>query len=191
MTLYAFYTRREFDAQELPVLLSYDEKTGRLYWRERPQRFFQSARCANVWNAKYSGKEAFTTTSPNGYKQGAICGKNFFAHRVIWCLKTGSWPSFDIDHINRDRCDNRWCNLREATRSENMRNALSRAGASSRFLGVSWASDRQKWVANITQNRRAKHLGYFDQEERAALAYDAAAKAMHGQFARLNFGGAQ
>ena len=67
-------------------------------------------------------KEAFTSLNNGGYLEGKILGKYYKAHRVIWLWMTGEWPKEQVDHINHDRTDNRWCNLREASRLENYRN---------------------------------------------------------------------
>jgi hypothetical protein len=148
---------------------------------------FRSARDAAIWNGRWSRKEAFTASNGFGYRRGAIFDQSLLAHRVIWCMQTGAWPMTDIDHINMDRACNKWTNLRAATRSENHRNRVSRAGSTSRFLGVSWAADRSKWTARISQKDGYRHLGAFEAEEDAARAYDNAAKLHHGEFARLNF----
>jgi hypothetical protein len=91
-----------------------------------------------------------------------------------------------VDHINRNGLDNRKANLRLATISENCRNRGIRKGASSKFKGVHWCNTRKKWLVGIKLNGHRKHLGSFDNEIKAAKAYDEAAKKYHGQFATLN-----
>lgn len=96
----------------------------------------------------------------------------------------------DIDHINGNRMDNRRCNLRICTRSENLRNAKkhkTHAEASSKFKGVCWHKQRRRWYARYRKDGKQFHIGLFDNEEDAARAYDAAAKTAFGAFARLNF----
>ncbi len=171
----------------LRQLLRYEPDTGKLFWRRRPCEMFASSRDCSLWNARYADREAFTSVSVFGYLRGSIFNQSLFAHRVIWAMQTGAWPCADIDHINRDRACNMWANLRSATRSENHRSRLSRLGSTSRFLGVSWAADRKKWVARISERDGYRHLGGFDDEAEAARAYDRAAKEHHGPFARLNF----
>jgi len=92
------------------------------------------------------------------------------------------------DHINHDGMDNRKDNLRAATHSQNMRHRKKCSGAMySKYKGVSWKKKSRKWVAQITCEKKAIHLGYFRDEIEAAKAYDRAAIKYHGQFACLNF----
>ncbi len=96
---------------------------------------------------------------------------------------TGAWPD-QIDHINGDRMDNRWANLRLATNSQNHANSKRYVTNRCGFKGVSWRSDKNKWSARIVRNYRAKNLGYFDSPEQAHEAYVRAAEVVHGEFAR-------
>jgi hypothetical protein len=101
-------------------------------------------------------------------------GGNRMMHRVI----LDAPKELFVDHINGDGLDNRRCNLRLATRSENQRNRRMTKGK--RFKGI--RRNGERWVSHIT-------LGTFDTEEAAARAYDQAAKLLFGDFARLNFHG--
>lgn len=92
------------------------------------------------------------------------------------------------DHINGDGLDNRRCNLRQATRSQNMWNRRKHRGRS-RYKGVTWHGQRLRWQARIKLAGREKSLGLYGREIDAALAYDAAARALFGDFAALNFPG--
>jgi hypothetical protein len=97
-------------------------------------------------------------------------------------------PGLLVDHINTDSLDNRRANLRLATHSQNSCNSRrDKSNTYSRYRGVSFSKRKQKWFAAIRADDRKLWLGYFDNELDAALAYDAAAKKCHGEFARLNF----
>lgn len=94
------------------------------------------------------------------------------------------------DHIDGDGLNNCRSNLREATHAQNVRNAPKRIDNRSGYKGVSWSASSSKWVAQINEaGRRRKHLGYFTDPAEAARAYDAAALAIYGSFARVNFPG--
>ncbi len=103
-------------------------------------------------------------------------------HNVLMNADPGT-----IDHINRDGLDNRRRNLRfHNGQLENMRNQRKRAGGTSVFKGVSRRSDGLKWVAGIFVNYKKHHIGSFNTERAAALAYDRAALRLHGKFASTN-----
>jgi hypothetical protein len=91
-----------------------------------------------------------------------------------------------VDHINNDKTDNRRNNLRLCTQAENVRNASKYSSNTSGVIGVCWHKQHKKWAAVIRLNRKATHLGLFDDLAEAAHVRDAAAKQLHGEFAKLN-----
>lgn len=96
---------------------------------------------------------------------------------------TGEWPPHDADHHNRNRSDDRWDNIRKATRAENLWNASLQSRNISGYKGVSWSSERKKWVAMIAANGKQKNLGRFQTIEEAIDARRKAAEQLHGEFA--------
>ena len=89
------------------------------------------------------------------------------------------------DHADGDGLNNQRSNLRPATASQNQINR--RTWGRSAYRGVCWYKRSSKWNASIQYERKSRNLGYFATEEDAARAYDAAARELHGSFARLNF----
>jgi hypothetical protein len=114
-----------------------------------------------------------------------IHGKSISMHRLIM----NPPPGMDVDHKNTDRLNNHRDNLRLATPAQNRYNSRScaRRGRhkSSQYIGVT--RDGDKWKSKITHSGREYCLGHFDDEIEAALAWDAKAKELHGEFAYLNF----
>lgn len=148
------------DPDYLRQRLTLDPDTGRLTWRENPL-------AKNCWNARWVGREAFTA-SFKGYRTGRIDGKQYLAHRMVWALHHGVWPTGQIDHINGDRGDNRVTNLRVVSNTQNARNATLSKSNKSGVTGVWWDARRNYWCAEIKVNRRKIHLGYFSTLEEAA-----------------------
>lgn len=91
-------------------------------------------------------------------------------HRVL----LGPVPKgFEVDHINGNRRDNRRGNLRIATRAENAQNIFRRGEFTSRFRGVNWDAEKQKWRARVHINYRSHFIGLFESEEEAGAAASA------------------
>lgn len=182
----------------LRQLLTYNPETGKLFWKERGPEWFNETSdprrsievlCA-AWNTRYAGKEALSCLHPSGYLNGAILGAGVKTHKIAWIIEHNATvpEGMEIDHINGDGSDNRLCNLRLATRSENCMNRGSQKNKSSVFRGVNWHKKQSKWIACIKPHGHTSiHLGTFETEEDAARAYDEAARKHYGEFARLNF----
>ena len=109
--------------------------------------------------------------------------KFLYMHREIMHSVKGD--KVDIDHRNHNTLDNRKCNLRKSTRQQNLSN-MQKCRGSSRYKGVCWFKNRRRWMAYITKNYKRKTIGYFDNEEDAAKAYDRKAKELFGEYAHLN-----
>jgi len=123
-----------------------------------------------------------------GYYRVSINRKLYAAHRIVWFLVKGEWPTGQIDHINGIGSDNRIENLRVVNSSENNQNKKAPNTNSSGFMGVSWNKKGKKWEARIKLNGKQKYLGYFSTPELAYDAYLKAKSAMHpcANFERLN-----
>lgn len=117
------------------------------------------------------------------YHPKSIPLKSTLIHRLILGLKDGEF----CDHINGNGLDNRRCNLRIATNQQNMMNQRKQSGRSSKYKGVCWDKQTNKWIVHIRFNRTMIHLGRFSDEVDAARVYDKAAKRYFGEYAKLNF----
>lgn len=119
-----------------------------------------------------------------GLSRGYICirvnNKIYKGHRLAWLYMTGCFPIDQIDHKNGARHDNRFCNLREATRSQNQHNVFKpTANSTSELRGVSYRKDCEKYVAHIGVDGINKYLGLFNTPEEASAAYLKAKKIYH------------
>jgi hypothetical protein len=113
--------------------------------------------------------------------------KNYPAHRIAWYLHTKQDPgALQIDHINGNPSDNRIANLRLATPGQNAKNTRKKPGTASKYKGASWHARTGKWQSQIKVDGHNMHLGCFDTDYEAHLAYCKAAAVLHGEFA--NFG---
>lgn len=131
-----------------------------------------------------AGKET-GSLNPDGYVYVRLAGKQYIAHRIIWKIVTGKDPVAYLDHIDKNRSNNRWDNLREASLSDNAKNTKIRADNTSGVRGARWHKAAGKFVAEISVNGARKHLGVFETLEQAAEAYDEATKIFHGEFSYL------
>jgi hypothetical protein len=109
--------------------------------------------------------------------------KTILMHRVIMGAKQGE----QVDHRNHDTLDNRRENLRICTNAENHANVRHKIGGSSVYKGCHWDKERKKWQAHIKRDGHIYHLGRFLDERDAAIAYDAKARELFGEFALTNF----
>lgn len=102
-----------------------------------------------------------------GYRNIKIDGVIYLEHRVVWLYFNDTNPD-EVDHKDQDKLNNRIENLRAATHGQNQRNVKSRG--SSKWMGVSAYQGR--WKAQTRKDGKVQYIGFFDNEEDAALAYN-------------------
>jgi len=131
------------------------------------------------------GIRAGYTDSRNGYRYICIDRVDYFEHNLIWFMCYGQWPSgnLEIDHINRVRDDNRLCNLRLATRSQNNANMKLRKDNRTGCRGVYFNSKSRKFIVQVTKEGVTKTVGRFDSLEEAAKIAKEFRKLVFGEFA--------
>lgn len=151
----------------LRQLLRYEPGTGKLFWLPRKDD--------PAFTTRWAGREAFTTVE-RGYLQGRIFSEIHYAHRIIWRMQTGELPD-DIDHVNGNRADNRWANLRHASRAENMRNRRLSSNNASGIHNVH-LTPHGTWQAYIGNAGRSVCLGSFSTKAEAAAARQGAERAL-------------
>jgi len=124
--------------------------------------------------------------SSHGYASRIINHKYIAMHRYIYELINGEIPiGLEIDHINHNGLDNRIKNLRLVTKTQNQMNSKITL-ASSRFKGVTFDKQTEKWRSRIWVDNKPICLGRFSVEIEAAEAYNKAAIKYHGEYAYLN-----
>ena len=125
-------------------------------------------------------------THSKGYIVIKCNGGRFYAHRLAWFYVHGVWPVAEIDHKDHNPKNNAIKNLRAATRQQNLVNSRDIIRAESGVRGVRRVGNR--WSATIGLNYKRVYLGTFGDQREAGMAYDRAAIAAFGEFARLNYG---
>jgi hypothetical protein len=136
------HTPFSLTAQHLREVLHYEPDTGIFTW-------LKTRRAGAVAGSK---KE-------DGYIRISIRGRDFKASRLAWLYMTGEWPSLLVDHEDRDRGNNRWRNLRQVTHKQNRENTTPTGHGTSGRIGVSWDSQKQRWLAHICHNYQLIRLG--------------------------------
>lgn len=165
-------------AEYFRSVLTYNSSTGIFVWLKRTERNPEDRR----WNARYAGKQA-GSIHHEGYIVLQINHQSYPASHIAWLYMTGSWPKDQIDHINLNRADNHWENLREATQTQNSWNQSIQSNNSSGYTGVYWVTPNRKWRAEGVVNGRRKHLGYFHRFDDAVAARKAFEAQHFGEFA--------
>lgn len=147
----------ELTKDSLCKLLNYNKNSGKLYWNYRSRGMFKR-HCDYVdWNKKWANKEA-GSLSDKGYVKIKIGNKSYFAHRLVWLMVYGEYP-LQVDHINRDKKDNRLSNLQNSNPKHNTRNKGKYKNNSSGVTGVCWHNRDKLWVVRGVDNGKRFEIG--------------------------------
>lgn len=154
-------TQRERESgitqEYLKEILDYNPVSGEFHWKVKYSRKNNQGQLAGVLQS--------------GYIKINIKGVFIGAHRLAWIYETGSWPKHMIDHIDCDRSNNRFANLREATKSQNMLNRGPQRNNTSGLKGVSFSKRSGLWIAQLQVKNKNYHFGYHKTKEQAAEAF--------------------
>jgi hypothetical protein len=133
-------------------------------------------------DAESVSKHSWCLRQRDGYPVASINNSAVCLHTFLLGRRNGMY----VDHINGDKSDNRRANLRWASPTESAWNLGISSRNTSGFKGVHWNVRNQQWQANIRAHNRQFFLGWFSNREEAALAYNEAAKELHGKYACIN-----
>lgn len=154
----------------LKSILSYDPETGVFIYKVYRNRGARKGQEAGSIHWK-------------GYRYIVINKKSYAAHRLAFLYMNGHFPEKEVDHINCKKADNRWVNLRECSRAENIRNSPSYKGDLPK--GVKSYVNKNgttRYKAVICYNNKRYNLGVFRTAELAHTAYCEKSKELHGEF---------
>jgi hypothetical protein len=165
----AMRSRPRLTSGRLRELLDYDPATGEFRWRKRM--------CSSIKPGDIAGG-----LNREGYLKITVNGRQYPAHHLAWLHMKGTWCSLVIDHRDGNRSNNRWDNLRSASRSQSNANRGLNRNNKCGLKGVS--RYRGRWRSTIRKDWRTQHLGIFLTPQEAHAAYAKAARKLHGEFAR-------
>lgn len=154
---------KKLTAERLRELLTYDPENG-VFTRRVSRRGRAAGEVAGCMHSV-------------GYFYVGVDRIKYPAHRLAWLYMTGAWPKEEVDHINGVRSDNRWSNLREATKSQNMQNQRRAVRGTSQYLGV--CALGKKWRASIQVDKKSRHIGVYLTEADAYAAYLEVKRKLH------------
>ncbi len=147
----------------------YDPMSGIATWLERPVDHFDSYSTYKMWNGKFAFGKVGTLHKITGYYHTQVNNVGYTVHRLIWKWWYGTDP-LDIDHIDRNRINNRIVNLRSVTNYENTQNRTLSSNNTSGYPGVTYNYNSYKWVARAYYKGKRIALGYHNTIEEAIAA---------------------
>ena len=159
-------------------LFSYNDQNGEVSYKSRYFGPNPSPR-QKQWNTRFTGKICGYLSQ--GYIRCSAFGKvEFYAHQIAFALMSNFIPE-EVDHINLCRSDNKWSNLRAATRQENACNCRKRKTNKSGLKGVSWSKSNSRWRMDF-ENKGVRYCGYYNSAVEAYEAYCLMSKIHHKEF---------
>ncbi len=154
----------------LKECLDYNPDTGVFIWKERPKYHFNKNWIRGWWNGQFSGSKAGTVAKGREYSKIIISNKGYYSHRLAFLWMAGSFPNKQVDHIDHNRSNNAWINLRQVSSKENDKNRKIYSTNSSGCSGVTLKKGTKKWIARISNKGKRYDLGSFSNIEDAINA---------------------
>lgn len=148
----------------LKEVVEYDPDTGIFVRKEHTRRVV-------------AGSTVGTKRS-NGYLAMRIDNELYYLHRLVFLYMLGALPTDNVDHVNGNKTDNRFTNLREATVSQNAMNRSKQSNNTSGYKGVTWDRAKNKWKAQI----KSRFIGYYNTAEEASRSYTIEAMRVFGEY---------
>lgn len=162
----------ELSVSRLREIMDYNPNEGTFIWRVARRGVRAGATCGRI--------------SVHGYREIGVEGTLYRANRLAWFYVTGNWPQGVVDHVDGDKANDRWSNLRDCSQSQNMGNmAAKRINNTTGHRGVVWDKARGKWRAQICVGGAKRNLGRFSELDAAKQAYANAHKAAFGSFSNV------
>lgn len=162
--------KKDLTQEYLKSILHYEPETGIFTWSSPRPKIRVGDRAGS--------------SNKHIYRYVWIDGGPYKEHRLAWLYMTGDWPEHEIDHRNGVKDDNRWTNLRKATREENTQNAAVRKDNSTGVKGVHWSERDGAYVVQLQTNKVRRVLGKFASLDEAEKVITKARAAQHKEFAR-------
>lgn len=165
-------------ASDIRKLVSYDPETGQFHW------LIKMRGRTHGGGPRKIGSLAGGPTGNGGWHL-TLLKRHYPAAVIAFVMMTDRWPIGEIDHRDRNRANNRWSNLREATKTQNHANR-GNFPHSSAYKGVSYCKQTGRWRASIKKDYKLIALGRHPTPELVHAAYVKAAQELFGEFARTN-----
>lgn len=152
-------SEQNLTVEKIREYLNYDLETGILIWKKK------SARNTNIGDRTGSLK-------PNGYRYIRFDNFECLEHRLIWFGMTGEWPNkeYNIDHIDLNKSNNVWTNLRKVTITENNLHAVARITSKTGFRGIKEIRKSGRYLARIMVNKQEIYIGSYNSIDAAVSA---------------------
>ena len=155
--------------ERLKEVLEYDPKTGHWKWLK------------TLANRAVEGSIAGYINNV-GYRMITIQGKLYQSSRLAFLYQNGKMPDQYVDHIDGNRSNDKWSNLREATATQNQFNRSIQKNNTSGAKGVGWDGRKNKWFAKIWIKRKCIYIGYYSNKQDAINARKNAEVIYHGEY---------